>query len=39
MPILTVENSLHDRILHKPCKKVKDFGSTELLILMQKCVR
>jgi len=36
MPIITVDNPLHERILHKPCKKVKDFNSTEIFILIQE---
>jgi peptide deformylase len=36
MPVLTVENQAHDRKLHKVCKKVKDFGSTEFLIMVQE---
>ena len=39
MPILTVKNLVNDRILHKPSKKVKDFNSTEILILIQEMRR
>jgi len=36
MPILTVEDARNEHFLHKPCKKVKDFGSTEILVMIQQ---
>ena len=38
MPVLTLDNEKHAKILRKPCKKVKDFGSTEFLILIQEMI-
>lgn len=39
MPILTVDNHIHDRMLHKPAKPVKNFQSSEVIILVQEMRR
>jgi len=39
MPILTNANHIHDKILHKPTKAVKNFQSTEILILKQEMLK
>lgn len=36
MPILTVDNPMYERILHRPGKKVKAFQSPEIKILTQE---
>ena len=39
MPILTLGNPVHEKILRKASKKVKDFKSPEILILVQEMRR
>lgn len=39
MPILTVTNPVHDKVLHKPCRVVKNFQLPEILLLKQEMTK
>ena len=39
MPIITVESPFYDRLLHRPCKNVKNFDDPQILMLTQEMTR